>query len=233
MNRSETPRLWSRLVRTGFRLLYNEMAWTYDTVSWSVSLGAWRAWQRAALPYLAGPRVLEIAHGPGHMLLAMYEMGLHAVGLDLSPAMGRQARRRLCRAGATVPLLCARVQDLPLAEASFDSALATFPTDFIAEAETLAAVFRVLRPGGQFVIVPEGHLTGRGPLRRFIGWLFRITGQRWPDEPDAAGTPWLAAAPMWPPLEKRFQAAGFTVRLVEIRLEGSSVSIIIAEKPAG
>ena len=30
---------WWSLIRFGFRLLYNEMAFTYDTVSWVVSLG--------------------------------------------------------------------------------------------------------------------------------------------------------------------------------------------------
>jgi hypothetical protein len=51
--------LWWRLVRFGFRLLYNEMAFTYDAVSAVVSLGEWRSWQRAALnflPPLSAPR---------------------------------------------------------------------------------------------------------------------------------------------------------------------------------
>ena len=75
---------WQQLVRFGFRLLYNEMAWTYDMVSWSVSLGEWRLWQQAALPFVSGETVLEIGHGPGHMLLALQNMGVAVTGLDLS-----------------------------------------------------------------------------------------------------------------------------------------------------
>ncbi|MCB9446672.1 MAG: class I SAM-dependent methyltransferase, partial [Ardenticatenaceae bacterium] len=50
--------LWKKLIRFGFRLLYNELAWTYDAVSWLVSLGDWRSWQQAALPFVLGPDVL-------------------------------------------------------------------------------------------------------------------------------------------------------------------------------
>ena len=59
---------WWALVRFGFRLLYNELAFTYDTVSWVVSLGAWRCWVDAALAHLDGQSpVLELAHGPGNL----------------------------------------------------------------------------------------------------------------------------------------------------------------------
>ncbi|MBM4425321.1 MAG: hypothetical protein FJ030_18410, partial [Chloroflexi bacterium] len=33
------------LLRLAFRLLYNEFAFTYDLVSWAVSVGQWRQWQ--------------------------------------------------------------------------------------------------------------------------------------------------------------------------------------------
>jgi hypothetical protein len=46
------PSLWWRLVRFGFRLLYNEFAFSYDLVSKVVSLGAWRCWQQSALKHL-------------------------------------------------------------------------------------------------------------------------------------------------------------------------------------
>ena len=80
----------SGLLRPFFHLLYNQMAWTYDLVSWTVSVGQWRSWQRASLPYLRGRRILEVAHGTGNLLLDLVSLGFQPVGLDLSPTMGRR-----------------------------------------------------------------------------------------------------------------------------------------------
>lgn len=219
--------LWKKLVRFGFRLLYNELAWTYDAVSWLVSLGDWRAWQQAALPFVQGPDVLEIGHGPGHMLLALRQAGFHVVGLDLSPYMGRQAQKRM---GETaIPLIRGDVMALPVKTAVFDTVLATFPTDYMVDPVTLLNANRVLRENGRFVIVPEGHLTGRGPLYRFIEWLYAVTGQRagpfavdeadnWPDHP------------VWQLIVERFTAAGFRLEMEQIRLPRSITTILIACK---
>ena len=84
-------------IRLFFRLLYHELAWMYDLVALAVSFGQWKAWGRAAIPHLCGPRVLDMAHGPGHLLAAMTRTGLSPVGLDLSPQMGRIAQARLRR----------------------------------------------------------------------------------------------------------------------------------------
>ena len=218
-------KLWFTLVGFGFRLLYNEFAWTYDVVSWLVSLGDWRRWQVAALPFVVGRDVLEIGHGPGHMLLALQNAGCDVVGLDLSPHMGRLAQKRTQR---TVPLVRGPVQNLPFETAVFDTVFSTFPTDYIVDPATLAAVYRVLRENGRFVIVPEGHLTGGGKITRFIEWLFAITGQRYPVEPADQPLPLFEA--IWQPYLQRFEAAGFTVRFEHIQLKRSALTVIIAQK---
>lgn len=222
-------RFWRRLVRTGFRLLYNEMAWTYDLVSWLVSLGEWRKWQKAALPFVQGQDVLEIAHGPGHMLLAMAGRGKTVSGLDLSPHMGRLARRRLQRAGLIAALARGQAQMLPFAQHCFDTVYCTFPTLFVADLASIREVYRVLRPGGRYVIVPEGHLTGRGPVQRFIAWLFTITGQRsGPFSPATDDE--TQAPPAWQPFRSAIEEAGFSFELRQIALERSAVTIIIATR---
>ena len=93
------------LLRWGFHLLYNQFAWTYDAVAWAVSLGQWREWGRAALPYLRGPRVLDLAHGPGNLLPELAAAGYRPVGYDLSPFMGRITRRKMLRRGLSIPLV--------------------------------------------------------------------------------------------------------------------------------
>lgn len=216
--RSAIGSAWWTLVRFGFRLLYNEMAFTYDTVSWIVSLGQWRDWQRAALHHLnttPGAPLLELAHGTGNFEIDLRAAGYHTVALDLSRAMGHIARRKLRRWGIHPPLVRARAQHLPFAAETFPTVVSTFPTEFIVDPATLADVYRVLQPGGRLVVVFNGVLTGSGAAAEALEFAYRATGQRGP----------------WPvDVEKRFTDAGFTPSLVTEELERSIVQLIVAEK---
>ena len=211
-------RALSQILRFFFRLLYNEFAFTYDWVSAFVSMGQWRSWQRAALPHLRGQRVLEIAHGTGNLLMDLRAIGFTPVGMDLSSAMGKIARRKIHARGlaGSIPLTRARVQALPFASRAFDSLLSTFPTEFIVDPAALAEFWRVLRPGGVLVCVPAAHITGLGLPDRFAEWLFRITGQ--------SNSEW------YQPLLKHFERAGFTARLERVALPRSVALVLIAEK---
>lgn len=206
------------LLRFVFRLLYYEMAWTYDGVSWLVSMGQWRTWQRAALPHLHGRKILELAHGTGNMLLDTRALGFEPTGIDFSPVMGRLARQKLRRHGLAeaIPLARARVQALPFPSATFDSLLATFPTEFIVDPAAIHEFQRVLKTGGRLVFVPAARVTGLGLPDRFADWLFRVTGQ--------SSTTWYA------PLLKRYEAAGFITRLEAVTLSRSVVNVVVAEK---
>jgi ubiquinone/menaquinone biosynthesis C-methylase UbiE len=180
---------WS--ARLSFHLLYNQLAWTYDAVAWLVSRGQWQTWGRIALPYLQGPRVLDLGHGPGHLMGALLGGAFEAVGLDRSHAMGRLARRRLDRVGLPAPLVRGVAQRLPFPAGTFQSVVATFPSETILEPAALAEVGRVLTPGGVLVIVPVAHLRGNSLVDRGLELAYRITGQRG----DATGRieEWLAA----------------------------------------
>jgi ubiquinone/menaquinone biosynthesis C-methylase UbiE len=211
--------LWWRLVRFGFRLLYNEMAWTYDTVSWAVSLGQWRAWQQASIPYLNVERrglVLELAHGTGDLQLDLAGAGLQAIGLDLSSHMGRIARNKLFRHSIPPCLVRASVLNLPFPTASFEGMVSTFPTEVMVQPRTASEVYRVLRPGGRFVIVPNGILKLKGPISRLLEGLYRATGQRdpWPGDPFN----------VW-------REAGFDLRSDTLELAQSHLQVLVAQKP--
>ncbi len=222
--------IWKRIVDFGFHLLYNHFAWSYDIVSWSVSLGEWRKWQLASLEFVQGPAVLEIAHGPGHMLLELQKRGMAVTALDLSPAMSRLAQARLKRSGqdGSVSLLRCQIPDMPFAAETFDSVLSQFPTNFIFRVETLQALNQLLKPGGRLVILPEGHLTGNGPIRTIIHWMFVITGQTTGNQKADLAEREIDL--FWADVEKMMQACGFTVSLERVQLEKSEATVIVAKK---
>lgn len=209
---------WWKLVRFGFRLLYNEMAFTYDTVSTVVSIGEWRCWQRVALKYLetgADDQLLELAHGTGNLQLDLIKAGYQTIGYDLSPYMGRIAQSKLRRQGATVRLVRGKAQQLPFPNETFKAVITTFPTDFIFAAETLREIHRILRDNGQLIIVPNGILTGGGATEAGLEWLYRITGQRGENHP---------------PIGRFFEPYGFEATLHEERCPRSMAQVIVARK---
>lgn len=209
------PAVWWSLVRFGFRLLYNELAFTYDAVSWIVSLGAWRCWTKTAFQHLERQSpVLELAHGTGNLQLDLAAAGYNTVGYDLSAAMGQIARRKLLQHGIPVRLTRGRAQQLPFSANAFAAVVSTFPTEFITAPETLREVSRVLRPGGLFVIVPNAVLTGGGRLEQALEWLYRVTGQRGTINRDAL-------APLFAPFE---------VEVIEERCPRSRVTVVVARK---
>lgn len=217
--------LWFGLINFGFQLLYRQLAPTYDLVSWLVSFGNWRAWQYAALPFIKGPDVLELAHGPGHMLIALHQAGFDVTGVDLSPQMGRLAMRKIHTNRAPVSILQAPAQNLPLTSGSFDTVLATFPTEFIAEEKSLDEIHRVLRKDGRLVIVPQARLTGDSALVHLLEELYRITGQR--NVPESEGEQSSGTSSFnW--MQQRFNEVGFNMRLERVNQPGSEVLVMIA-----
>jgi SAM-dependent methyltransferase len=204
-----------RLVRFGLQLLYNELAWTYDFVAGCVSLGNWKAWGRTSIRHLRGKRILELAHGPGHLLAALKQASYEPVGIDLSPRMSRQAARGLRRAGIDVPLVRCRAEALPFRSGAFDAAVATFPTNFILDPRTLRDVARVTDRAGRLVIVAAASLGGRGLLSKPIEALYEVTGQ---SEPMPHGD------------ELAFVQAGWAIQTAYEIVGGSNVFLVIGDK---
>src|SRR6266568_3133903 len=138
-------RVRAHLRKMAFESLYGPFAWLYDRVSRTFFLGQWRLWQRASIAHLRGKRVLEVGMGTGNLQIDLARAGFEACGIDLSPQMLRQARLKAHRLGLAPFRACrARAQALPFPDASFDSVVSTFPSEYIADPTTLAEVARVL-----------------------------------------------------------------------------------------
>lgn len=165
-------------LRRVFQLLYNELAWTYDGVSWLVSGGEWRSWQRAVLPHLTGPRVLELGFGTGDLLIDLRGTHYQVCGVELSPHMIRIAQRKLHRHDLTLPLVRGRGQALSFPSSTIDSVVVAFPSPFIIHPHTLMEIYRVLRPEGRLVMVPLAYRRQWGLAGWVLDQLYAATDQQ-------------------------------------------------------
>jgi phosphatidylethanolamine/phosphatidyl-N-methylethanolamine N-methyltransferase len=103
--------------------------------------------------------------------------GAHITGVDLSPAMLAQAKRKA--AGRAVTLVVMDAQKLEFPDARFDVAVLNLILSVVPDGNAaFRETWRVLRPGGRAVIfdkfLPDaGQLS---PLRRAVGAIIRSIG---------------------------------------------------------
>jgi SAM-dependent methyltransferase len=111
--------------------------------------------------YPAGTRVLEAGCGVGAqtVTLATNSPGASIVSIDISDESLAAARERTGAAGVTnVVFQRADIYALPFAPASFDHVFACFVLEHVPRpGEALAALRRVLRPGGTLTVFEGDH----------------------------------------------------------------------------
>jgi len=164
------------------------------------------------VPFIKGTRTLEIGHGPGHLQRILLSRGLVAVAIDESKAMGRLAQRNT---DGKAKLTRGLAQQLPFANGSFDTIVATFPTEYFVEPQTLSEVKRCLSDGGRFIVLPVAM-----PKNRFLSWLFKVTGQ----------APSETLQVIQKKLKEPFVKSEFDVETHVLDLKSGTLVIIIARK---
>jgi demethylmenaquinone methyltransferase/2-methoxy-6-polyprenyl-1,4-benzoquinol methylase len=160
--------------RSGFvRDLFNTTAPSYDGINRVLSFGSGAWYRRRALAEAGlapGARMLDVAVGTG--LVAREAVRIlgrpeDVIGLDLSEGMLREARKAL-----PVPLIQARAEALPLADASLDFVSMGYALRHAADLGTLFAEFhRVLRPGGRVLLLELARPEGRAGYAVAKAWL--------------------------------------------------------------
>jgi len=132
------------------RTLFAPLGPTYDRYAALLSFGQDPRWRRFLVSRLdVGPTdtVLDVATGTGAVARELIRRkGCAVVGLDQSPEMLAEARRRL---GAEVELVEGTAERLPFEDASFDALTFTYLLRYVEDpAGTLRELVRVVRPGG-------------------------------------------------------------------------------------
>ncbi|WKZ38992.1 MAG: methyltransferase domain-containing protein [Anaerolineales bacterium] len=201
-----------RFMRFFFNLLYHPFAFTYDLVAWVVSFGRWNDWVFSIVPFIKGTRILELGHGPGHLQRLLLSRGLFAAALDESKQMGRLAKYRI---GDSANLTRGLAQSLPYADETFESVVATFPSEYIFDPRTLSEVRRVLRSSGRLIVLPVAL-----PKNLFLRWLYKVTGES-PSEINGF---------IQHRLQQPFATANFHAEIEMIEVKSSTLLFVIAEK---
>ena len=117
-------------------------------------------------------QVLEIGVGSG-LNLPLYGQAVDRLwAIDPSPELLRLARTQAARALVPVSLVRAFAEQLPFADAVFDTIIMTWTLCSIAHpAAALTEMRRVLKPGGRLLFVEHGL----SPEPRIIHWQHRLT----------------------------------------------------------
>ena len=159
---------------------------------------------------------LEIAFGTGRNL-PYYPSEVRLTGVELSPRMAELAEQNAASLGSAADLRVGDAQALEFEDEVFDTAVSTLTLCTIPDSRAaVEEVYRVLRPGGLFVLLE--HV--RSPVRsvRAIQWLLNPLAVLF--EADH-----LLREP-----RADLEAAGFTVERVE-RSKLGIVERIAARKP--
>lgn len=106
----------------------------------------------AGLPAAPAPRILDGGCGTGYgaSLLLRHWPGALVAGCDLAPEMARKARAR------GVAAVCADLERLPFAAASFDLAWSSLALQWCQPRLAYAELLRVLAPGGRLMFSTLG-----------------------------------------------------------------------------
>jgi ubiquinone/menaquinone biosynthesis C-methylase UbiE len=128
--------------------------------------------RRALLAHARGD-VLEIGSGTGLNLALYPTSGVDRIVLsEPDRHMARRLRGRLAGAPAPAEVVGAGGEELPFADASFDTVVATLVLCSVADpALVLVEVARVLRPGGRFLFLEHVRAHDAGLAR----WQDRLT----------------------------------------------------------
>ena len=133
----------------------------------------------AAVSPRPGETLLDVACGTGNASLIAAGRGAKVTGLDLTPKLVGIARERAAEAGLEIEFVEGNAQELPYADASFDSAVSVFGSMFAPDhAATAAELVRVVRPGRRLAVAawtPQG----------LNGQMFGVTAKHLP--PPAPG----------------------------------------------
>ena len=165
------------------RAVFESVAGNYDLMNDLMSGGAHRLWKRFTLSQTGlrpGQHALDVAGGTGDIAAGMCaqvrEQGL-VVLTDINAAMLAQGRDAMTDRGivGNVRYALANAECLPFPDSSFDCVTIGFGLRNVTDkAAALRSMTRVLKPGGQLMVLEFSHPTAPGLKPLYDAYSFSI-----------------------------------------------------------
>src|SRR5487761_1949059 len=173
---------WSEKARR-VRSVFESVAGKYDVMNDLMSFGAHRLWKQFALTVAglrAGQSALDVAGGTGDLAIGLArQVGKtgRVVLSDINPAMLERGRDRLLDQGLAGNIECivADAERLPFPDDSFDCVTIGFGLRNVTDKPAaLAAMHRVLKPGGQLLVLEFSKPVLPGLGRIYDAYSFNV-----------------------------------------------------------
>ncbi len=157
--------------------LFDGIAGTYDQLNHILSLNIDKYWRRKAIKSLVpSQKVLDVAIGTADLTLEMLsrKKANTVVGLDLSAEMMKIGEQKVAEKGYAekVRFDLGSAQEMPYNGDAFDAVTCAYGVrNFANLDEGLGEMFRVMKPGGQLIILEFSYPTNP-IIRLFYNFYF-------------------------------------------------------------
>jgi demethylmenaquinone methyltransferase/2-methoxy-6-polyprenyl-1,4-benzoquinol methylase len=165
------------------RSVFASVAGRYDVMNDLMSFGAHRLWKQFALSLTGlrpGQRALDVAGGTGDLaagLLRQVGKSGSVVLSDINPHMLDIGRDRLLDAGfvGNIECLVADAERLPFEDNEFDCVTIGFGLRNVTDkAAALESMYRVLKPGGQLLVLEFSTPVAPGLKPLYDAYSFKV-----------------------------------------------------------
>lgn len=205
--------------------MFDKISGGYDDLNRVISLGMDRAWRRKVIKTIVHHQpetVLDIATGTGDLAISLAETGLgNITGVDISEGMLKVARKKIKEKGLSerITMQLGDSEDLPFKENYFDTICVAFGVRNFEHLEKgLAEIYRVLKPGGLFVVL-ETAVPRKFPLKQgyhlYANYILPFIGKLFSKDKAAYG--YLSQSASYFPHGKEFNAILKKVGFIKIQ----------------
>ena len=161
MSKKVTPYKDSQLTKKKqVEQMFDNISENYDGLNRVISMGTDVSWRKKVVAAVAATNpdsILDIATGTGDLAIQMANTGAaRIVGLDLSDGMLSVGRKKIAakELDVEIEMIQGDSENLPFEANSFDAITVAFGVRNFENLELgLSEIFRVLKPGGIFVVL--------------------------------------------------------------------------------